>query len=285
MLSNEAILNDTLRIIEDGYYTKDEQLVMLKYSTKESQESIVILLDEIKQIYNKCFVKGNKYSSDCNSKCFNLDSFSLGIKTKKDYNSNRVLVLNFANPINPGGGVRIGAKAQEEDLCRRSTLLYALESKAASKYYNYNKSRRSLSKSNTIMLHPNVEVFKNEAGILLEKPEQIAVVTYAAPIATSFEDLESKKQYEKIFYLRILSLLICAAFYEYDYLILGAWGCGSFGNDPKIVAELFRKAIYDESINGFKICKNFKRIDFAVLSTDKNNYNFDTFDTTFLSYN
>lgn len=222
MLSNEAIFNDTLRIIEDGYYTKDEQLVMLKYSTKESQESIVILPDEIKQIYNKCFVKGNKYSSDCNSKCFNLDSFSLGIKTKKDYNSNRVLVLNFANPINPGGGVRIGAKAQEEDLCRRSTLLYALESKAASKYYNYNKSRRSLSKSDTIMLHPNVEVFKNEAGILLEKPEQIAVVTCAAPIATSFEDLESKKQYEKIFYLRILSLLICAAFYEYDYLILGA---------------------------------------------------------------
>lgn len=285
MLSNKAILNDTLRIIEDGYYTKDEQLIMLIYSTEESQESIVILPDEVKQIYNKCFDKGNKYSSDCNSKCFNLDSSSLGIKTKKDYNSNRVLVLNFANPINPGGGVRIGAKAQEEDLCRRSTLLYALESKAASKYYNYNKSRRSLSKSNTIMLHPNVEVFKNEAGILLKKPEQIAVVTCAAPIATSFEDLESKKQYEKIFYLRILSLLICAAFYEYDYLILGAWGCGAFGNDPKIVAELFRKAIYDESINGFKICKNFKRIDFAVLSTDKNNYNFDTFDTTFLSYN
>lgn len=285
MLSNKAILNDTLRIIEDGYYTKDEQLIMLKYSTEESQESIVILPDEVKQIYNKCFDKGNKYSSDCNSKCFNLDSFSLGIKTKKDYNSNRVLVLNFANPINPGGGVRIGAKAQEEDLCRRSTLLHALESKAASKYYNYNKSRRNLNKSNTIMLHPNVEVFKNEAGILLGKPEQIAVVTCAAPIATSFKDLESKKQYEKIFYLRILSMLICAAFYEYDYLILGAWGCGAFGNDPKTVAELFRKAIYDESINGFKICKNFKRIDFAVLSTHKNNYNFDTFDTTFLSYN
>lgn len=285
MLSNKAILNDTLRIIEDGYYTKDEQLIMLKYSTEESQESIVILPDEVKQIYNKCFDKGNKYSSDCNSKCFNLDSFSLGIKTKKDYNSNRVLVLNFANPINPGGGVRIGAKAQEEDLCRRSTLLYALESKAASKYYNYNKSRRNLNNSNTIMLHPNVEVFKNEAGILLEKPEQIAVVTCAAPIATSFKDLESKKQYEKIFYLRILSLLICAAFYEYDYLILGAWGCGAFGNNPKTVAELFRKAIYNESINGFKICKNFKRIDFAVLSTHKNNYNFDTFDTTFLSYN
>lgn len=285
MLSNKAILNDTLRIIEDGYYTKDEQLIMLKYSTEKSQESIVILPDEVKQIYNKCFDKGNKYSSDCNSKCFNLDSFSLGIKTKKDYNSNRVLVLNFANPINPGGGVRIGAKAQEEDLCRRSTLLYALESKAASKYYNYNKSRRNLNKSNTIMLHPNVEVFKNEAGILLEKPEQIAVVTCAAPIATSFKDLESKKQYEKIFYLRILSLLICAAFYEYDYLILGAWGCGAFGNDPKTVAELFRKAIYDESINGVKICKNFKRIDFAVLSTHKNNYNFNTFDTTFLSYN
>ena len=47
----------------------------------------------------------------------------------------KVLVLNFANPVHPGGGVRQGARAQEEDLCRQSTLLLSLESSQASFYY------------------------------------------------------------------------------------------------------------------------------------------------------
>ena len=46
----------------------------------------------------------------------------------------RILVLNLANPVHPGGGVRTGAKAQEEDLCRKSSLLLSLESRAASRY-------------------------------------------------------------------------------------------------------------------------------------------------------
>ena len=45
--------------------------------------------------------------------------------------SKPILVLNLANPVNPGGGVRRGSKAQEEDLCRKSSLLLSLESSAA----------------------------------------------------------------------------------------------------------------------------------------------------------
>ena len=62
--------------------------------------------------------------------CVNMDSFSLAVERCRECSyllkgkgENRILVLNLANPVNPGGGVRRGAKAQEEDLCRRSSLL------------------------------------------------------------------------------------------------------------------------------------------------------------------
>lgn len=63
----------------------------------------------------------------CKYSCVNADSFTQArtiIKEEAiDPKDRGVLVLNFANPVNPGGGVRRGAKAQEEDLCRKSSLL------------------------------------------------------------------------------------------------------------------------------------------------------------------
>ena len=61
--------------------------------------------------------------------------FSYDMKQK---GARPVLVLNLANPVNPGGGVRRGATAQEEDLCRISSLLVSLESMKAKTYYDYN---------------------------------------------------------------------------------------------------------------------------------------------------
>lgn len=283
MLSNKAILNDTLNIIQDGYYYYNQRRIFLKLSQEDMKHITVILPDEVKQISYKCIKRGNKYSCVCKSDCIGMDSFNAAKRTIEKYNTNNVLVLNFANPINPGGGVRIGAKAQEEDLCRRSTLLCSLESNSAAKYYTYNKSRSDLNKSNTVMITPNVEVFKDEAGELIENSMNLAVISCAAPISKNFKSIEEKNQYDNMFYLRILSLLLCASYYEYDYLILGAWGCGAFGNDAKDVADLFKKAIYMEDLNGLKICRNFKRIDFAVLNNRKNNYNFGCFNNTFSS--
>ena len=75
-----------------------------------------------------------------------MDSYSLARKRTESASvllpegSKPVLVLNLANPVNPGGGVRNGAKAQEEDLCRKSSLLISLESDNARPYYAYNRT-------------------------------------------------------------------------------------------------------------------------------------------------
>lgn len=86
---------------------------------------------------------------DCNISVTNRDSYEAAIKMQEKISdkNEKVLVLNFANAVHIGGGVRRGAVAQEEDLCRKSTLLCSLESDGASRYYAYCKGINSSEKS------------------------------------------------------------------------------------------------------------------------------------------
>lgn len=72
-----------------------------------------------------------------------------------EYCAKPVLVLNLANPVNPGGGVRKGAKAQEEDLCRKSSLLLSLESRNSLPYYEYNRSLHTHMGSDGLSIRPS----------------------------------------------------------------------------------------------------------------------------------
>ena len=47
------------------------------------------------------------------------------------------------------------------------------------------------------------------------------------------------REYEALFFNRIVATLKVAAYYKYKYLVLGAWGCGAFGNDAKTVSDLY----------------------------------------------
>ena len=193
----------------------------------------------------------------------------------------KVLVLNLASPVHPGGGVRRGARAQEEDLCRKSSLLLSLESRTASKYYDYNKSLHSFIGSDALMLTPSVEIIKDENGVLLDDTVIVPVLTCAAPKVSGGKEGMDETAYRQLVYNRIVGMLKAAAFFGYRTLILGAWGCGAYGNDASVISDLFRRALNELDYNGFNENDLFDRIDFAVLDRTPSQFNYKQFKRNF----
>ena len=203
----------------------------------------------------------------------------LGYDGKKD--AKPVLVLNLANPVNPGGGVRRGARAQEEDLCRKSSLLLSLESKNAARYYEYNRNLNTYLGSDAIIFTPQVEIIRDEHGNLLDDTVIVAVMTCAAPMVTRGKEGLSESEYEDLVYNRITGMLKCAAHFGYKHLILGAWGCGAFGNDAHVVSDLFYKALKELDYGDLHEKDLFRSIGFAVLDRTTEQYNYKEFARNF----
>lgn len=206
----------------------------------------VLLPDNIQDICSRTNIRNNVGGWRVHYNCENMDSFALAQKRCDDYlfeSKKEILVLNFANPVNPGGGVRLGTRAQEEDLCRKSSLLLSLESCHAAKYYKYNRNLHTHMGSNAMMITPKVEVFRDENGNLLDETFVVAVLTCAAPMVLQGREGMTEAMYQEMVYDRIMSMLKCAAYFGYDYLVLGAWGCVVFGNDAHVISDLFYKAI------------------------------------------
>lgn len=283
MSAYENIKNfeDTLEICEKGYYMCNGVQVPLKLSRVEMKRVRVFLPEEVHTLSCKDVSRLVQEAEPCRFTCENADSYALAIRrlngrlpgdTRKE-----ILVLNLANPVNVGGGVSKGARAQEEDLCRRSTLYASLSSAAASEYYEYNRSLHTWMGSDGIIITPQVEVFKDEKGVCMDESVIVAVMTCAAPCLRCGMEGLTQVQYEDMVYNRILGMLRCAAFLGYKELVLGAFGCGAFWNDAKIVSDLFCKAIKDFEFGDVKGENLFRQIDFAVLSKGGAKYNFKEF--------
>jgi uncharacterized protein (TIGR02452 family) len=167
--------------------------------------------------------------------------------------------MNFANAHKAGGGFLLGANAQEEALCRCSTLYASINSGVAKKMYRYNNTHISRIESDYMLLSPEVAVFRGDDLSLLEEPYTVGVITLPAPNRHGAAALTSKKTISEVILRRIEIMLRAAAKTGYRELVLGAWGCGAFGNDPNSVAEQFRKALMDERLG-----QCFRRVVFAV---------------------
>lgn len=277
-----AMLEDTLKILKQGWYEKNGKRIQLKLSAKEMQEIQVYLPEAVKKNcsdpeFSRPFVIGR-----CGHGCENIDSFALARKRLGDTylftrDDHGILVLNLANPVHPGGGVRNGARAQEEDLCRKSSLLLSLESKEARKYYDYNKSLNTYLGSDALMIAPYVEIIKDANGDLLDDTVVVSVLTCAAPMISHGKEGMSESEYEDMVYNRIMGMLKCVAYLGYRHLVLGAWGCGAFGNDAHVISNLFYKALKEMNYNKLREKDLFRRIDFAVLDRTQDQYNFKEF--------
>lgn len=284
---NIQILEDTLRIFKEGKYRKDGKTIRTKLSGNQTEECYVYLPENVQDIMNRKDFQHVHVMGRVGVGCRNIDSFAMA-QELHEWNflfsgekANNILVLNFANPVNPGGGVRRGSAAQEEDLCRKSSLLLSLESHQAQRYYKYNRSLHTDMGSDAIILTPNVEIIRDVNGELLDESVIVSVMSCAAPMITQGMEGLSNEQYQEIFYNRICGMLKCAAYWGYQVLVLGAFGCGAFGNDAKWVSDLFYKALKEFSYDGMSAKDFFRRIDFAVLDRTPGRYNFNEFNRNF----
>lgn len=277
------MLWDTLRILEERCYRINGRTVQLKLSKEAMRTVHVLLPKDVEEICKKTDFRRGVTLGRCGYGCRNEDSFAAARKQYKD--SKPVLVLNLANPVHPGGGVRKGAKAQEEDLCRKSSLLLSLESPEAAEYYEYNRKLHTYMGSDGMIFTPQVEIIRDEDGRLLEETVIVAVLTCAAPMVRNGKEGMDEDAYREMVYNRIMGMLKCAAYYGYKNLVLGAWGCGAFGNDARVMSDLFYKALKEMNFNGMGEKDFFCRVDFAVLDRTTEQYNFKEFCRNFSSDN
>ncbi len=148
----------------------------------------------------------------------------------------RPLALNFANGVNPGGGFLHGARAQEEAICRSSCLYQTL---LGDPMYDAHRERELPDSTDWAIYSPNVPIFRSDEGDELSQPWLLSILTCAAPYAPEIGQPESGDLLEK----RINRVLEIARCLGYTSMVLGAWGCGAFGNDIKRTASDFRSSL------------------------------------------
>jgi len=170
-----------------------------------------------------------------------------------------ITALNFASARNPGGGFLNGAQAQEETLARSSALYASLI--RASEFYGRHRQASSLLYSDAMIVSPDCPIFRHDDGSLLDEPHASTILTSPAPNAGAIATQRSSEIHHLDATLRRRAELILAlaASLGTSTLVLGAWGCGVFRNDPAAVAAAFA-----DPIRGFW-ANCFDRVVFSVL--------------------
>ncbi len=156
----------------------------------------------------------------------------------------RPLALNFANGIHPGGGFLRGARAQEEVLCRSSALYLTL---VGDPMYENHQMRPLPDSTDWTIYSPDVPVFRMDDGTDLPDPWLLSFITCAAPYAPRIGQPKAGDLLQQ----RIHRVLAIARSYGYSTLVLGAWGCGAFANDPHRTAMDFRRALENDYNGAF----------------------------------
>ncbi|MFA7755748.1 TIGR02452 family protein [Streptomyces sp. NRRL B-2790] len=172
-----------------------------------------------------------------------------------------VAVLNFASARNPGGGYLNGAQAQEEALCRASALYTCLLRARA--FYDHHRAHRDPFYTDRVIHSPAVPVFRDDRGRLLPDPYGVGFLTAAAPNAGVVRRTAPERTGDLPAALaaRAERVLETAAAHGYRRLVLGAWGCGVFQNDPAQVAGAFRALLGP----GGRFERTFAHVVFGIL--------------------
>lgn len=262
---------DNIKIFTDTL-NKIERSTILTEAVKKSNEGQVIITD-VKSLPKITY---NVYPDAVKVIVSKTGSFDAARKY------NNVAVLNFASATNPGGGVTKGSTAQEECLCRCSTLYRNLtDPKAIKEFYEPHKNGLSVLHNDDIIYTPGVVIIKSDANTSLFRNHNVNVITCAAPNlretpanAYNHESGEGVKISDedllKLHEQRAYAILEVARYYKNEHVILGAFGCGAFRNKPEVVAQAYKNILHEFN-------HSFKTIEFAVFCRKEDTTNYDTF--------
>lgn len=249
MPNYKIIADETVSILENGSYSADMQTVVLD---TEKLKNVVLYPDkqtvpaaDTKKYNTKFYV----YERDTVSAVFDCPV------------PQKCAVLNFASAKHPGGGFITGANAQEESLCRSSSLYLSVGSKNAEDMYYYNTvTNKNKFYSDYMLFSPEVVFFRKFNGKLTSKYVNVSVITAPAVNCKIADPTKNTDKIREIMQRRIRKIFDIAILNNKTYLILGAWGCGVFGHKTADVAEDFAVVLSEEKYKNV-----FETVEFSVL--------------------
>lgn len=253
VIKNKIAL-ETIKIVTEGkYINSNNKTVDIKEQIDKANKGSILYKPN--HIYNiSDFSQSNSLSSD------NIVEVTqeYSLEACQRLYSMKILnpsCLSFASARNPGGGFCGMNEAQEENLCRSSSLYWTLINHLD--MYKFNRKNSSLLYSDYIIYSPNVPVFRDTKYNLLNEPYFISFISSPA-VNCSMKNLEVN-DIKKVMYERIKKIIRVAVINGSRGIVLGAFGCGVFKNNTKDVADYFYRVIYKEGY-----IKYFDKIIFAV---------------------
>jgi uncharacterized protein (TIGR02452 family) len=131
--------------------------------------------------------------------------------------------------------------------------------------YEFHRARRDAMYTNYAIYSPDVPIIRTDDGALLEQPWLCSILTAPAVNAKAVlqHDPSRRPEIRHAMRERVHKVLTVAAVHGHDTLVLGAWGCGAFGNDGEEIAELFREVLRD------RFSGVFARVAFAITDWSK----------------
>ena len=262
------VARETLEILDRGHYSTDsgERIDLKKDLSYTVNNTELFGPEELEELEPEVRPSGN-FSTRVTNKTTLQAAKSLAESEKAT-----PFVLNFASAKNPGGGFLNGSGAQEESLARKSGLYACLNSKE--EYYQRNKKAGNSLYTDNMIYSPRVPVFRDRDDQLLDSSYHVSILTAPAVNKRAVKRTEPEllSKVRTTMDKRIEKVLKVALHKGHVYLVLGAWGCGVFGNSSEKIAELFKKNLKKYYNSG-----GFEEVVFAVLDRSPNEKTFKTF--------
>ena len=263
-MDRKAMAKETMEILKQGYYEPEEtsnirqndsqksRQIRIKEAMEQSVRQSVLISPAdgerlLKAWHLKVCKERKASSSQPETRVENISTVEairiLAAEGKVD-----IGVLNFASAKNPGGGFLNGAKAQEESLAVSSTLYPTLI--AHEEYYRENRAYRSMMYLDYGIYSPEVLFFRDETFRLTDTPAAASVLTLpAVNMGQVLRKGEAVEEAKRVMRRRMKLALAIFAEQKAKHLVLGAYGCGVFQNDPREIAGWWSELL-EEGIGG-----------------------------------